>query len=83
MAQYSTDRIVTIASVRVTEVNSVLLSSYARLAGTKVETIINDLTNEFIEMHVKPHITLIDMPKDSTLKSTVKQVVEKYSVIES
>ena len=83
MNQYSQDRIVTIASVRVTEVNGVLLSSFARLAGTKVETIVNELTNIFIETHVKPHLSLIDMPKDSTLKSTVKQVVEKYSVIES
>lgn len=83
MNQYSADRIITIASVRVTEVNGVLLSSYARLAGTKVETIVNELTNLFIETHVKPNLSLIDMPKDSTLKSTVKQVVEKYSVIEN
>jgi hypothetical protein len=49
----TTDRMVTVASVRLPEPYSAIISAYAKLTGTKVEAIASDLMTFFIEYYVQ------------------------------
>ena len=79
MSTYSKDRIVTVASVRLTEEESALIIAYARLAGTKVEAIASDLTRHFIDHHVRPHVSLIETITDNETKEAAVEFTKEHT----
>lgn len=74
---YSDQRVVTVASVRLTAEESALISAYAKLAGTKVEAIVSDLTKYFIKQHVNLH--LVHPPSDGEITELVTSFVQQTS----
>jgi len=67
---YNENRIVTVASVKLTEKESALISAYCKLAGTKVEAIVSELTKYFIEEHVP--LQLLDQPSSNDMMKIAK-----------
>lgn len=67
---YSSERIVTVASVKLTEQESALISAWCKLAGTKVEAIASDLMKFFIHHHVQ--LELLSTPQQSEMVDIIQ-----------
>lgn len=70
---YSNDRIVTVASVKLTERESALISAYAKLANTKVEAIASELMKIFIKDHV--NLSLFQFPAEDEITETIHEYI--------
>ena len=71
---YSHDRIVTVASVRLTERESALISAWTKLAGTKVEAVASELMKTFIKKHV--HLSLLQPPSEEMNLEVIDTYIE-------
>lgn len=69
------ERTVTVASARVTESESARLSAYAKLAGTKVEAIVSELTKAFIRkrVHLQEVAPLTDEDYNNFINECIPQ----------